>query len=46
MRDALTTAIEVTGAATISVGLSLVYLPLGVIAAGGFLVGIGWLVGR
>lgn len=46
MRDALTTAIEITGAATISVGLSLAYLPLGVVAAGGFLIGLGWLVGR
>lgn len=46
MRNVLTTAAELTGAATVSVGLSLVYAPLGVIAAGGFLIGIGWLVGR
>lgn len=46
MRDALTTTIEVTGAAAISVGLGLMHAPLGVIAAGGFMIGIGWLVGR
>lgn len=46
MRNALTTIVELSGAATVSVGLSLVYAPLGVVAAGGFLIGIGWLVGR
>lgn len=46
MRDALTTTIEVTGAAAVSVGVGLIYAPLGVIAAGGFLIGIGWLAGR
>jgi hypothetical protein len=46
MREILTTCLEVCGAALVCVGLGLVFIPAGVIAAGVSLILTGWLVAR
>lgn len=42
--ETFTTALEVIGAATISVGAGLAWLPAGFITAGGWLIGAGYLL--
>lgn len=45
MRAALTTAIELVGAALVVAGVAMVFVPAALIVGGLALVGIGWLQG-
>ena len=46
MRDRISTALEILGFATVSIGLFLIVPALGVVAAGGSLIFIGASLGR
>lgn len=46
MRQRLTTLAELIGAGLIATGAGAVYVPAGLIVAGAFLIGLGWLLGR
>ena len=43
MRDVLTTICELVGAATVAVGIGLIFMPAGLIAVGVALIGLGYL---
>lgn len=45
LRSPISTALEVVGLASVAVGLGLVYLPAGIIAAGLGLCMVGYLIG-
>lgn len=46
MRQTLTTIVELVGLALVAVGLGLMYVPAGIVAAGLTLVGLGFIEGR
>lgn len=46
MRARLTTASELVGAALVTIGAVLMWLPAGIVVGGLLLIGIGWLLGR